>query len=87
MASTIVAAAGEPIPAGLSTKAKAIANVIVLLVGIVTSSAALLLIPDDVVSDTTVLAVGALLTSIAQAIATLQVSNALTAPIVVNPVQ
>ncbi len=78
---TTTAPAGAPIPAGLSSKAKFVANLIVSAVGILTSAAALALIPDDVVPDATVLAVGAVLTLVANAVSTLQTSNKLTAPI------
>lgn len=81
---TITAAAGEPIPSGLSSKAKAIGNAITLIVGVVTSGAALALIPDDVVSDAQVLGAGALITSIVQLVVTYLVPNKLTAPIEVT---
>lgn len=78
-----VVEAGEKIPNGLSSKAKLVAQGITSAVGVVTSAAALFLIPDDVISDEKVLAIGAVLTLVAGAIATYQTSNTLTAPIAV----
>lgn len=77
----VVVPAGEPIPAGLSSKAKLIGNLITAIVGIATSGAALALVPNDVVADETILSVGGIVTLAVGAWVTYYTSNALTAPI------
>ena len=79
-----VAYAGEKVP-DIQSRAKFIANIVVSVVGVLTSSAVLVLIPDDVVPDATVIAIGGVVTLIANAIATYLTSNTLTVPIQVNP--
>lgn len=79
-----LALAGEPIPAGLSSKAKAVGNLVTGLIGLATTTAALNLIPDDVVTDEQVIGAGFLLTSVVTLIVTYLVPNKLTEEITVG---
>lgn len=76
--------AGEKVP-DIQSPAKLVGNIINAIVGALTTSAVLALVPDDVIPDATIIAIGGVITLITGAVVTYLTRNTLTEPIVVNP--